>query len=178
MIFLDTETTGLPKTSATKLNMQPYILEISAIATDDDLNITNEINTYIKPPVDIPDFITKINGIDNNTVKKAPTFIKICDELSYFFLGEDTVIGHNVTFDLTMLRYELMRHDLHYHFPWPINWICTVECSQSIRHRRLKLEQLHELATGKKHKNAHRARSDVKALITCYDWLRIGGYID
>ena len=71
-----------------------------------------------------------------------------------------------------MLRIELERHELVTKFPWPSIQICTVEKSFSINNKRMSLEKLYKLATGHDIENAHRAESDVFALMECYQFLR------
>lgn len=172
MIVADTETTGLLKPDAASLHLQPYITEVYAVKLTDDLEFISEIDTFVKPPVPIPDIVTKLTGITDATVSRAPTFLGIYDQLAEFFLGETVVVGHNISFDLGMLYCELARHSLEFHFPWPKTWICTVEKSVPIEHRRLTLSKLHELATGAPHEGAHRAKADVEATIRCYRWLK------
>ena len=76
------------------------------------------------------------------------------------------------------MKFELKRLGLEFNFPWPKNHICTVEKSFPIRNKRLKLEQLYEIATGKKGiKGAHRAKSDVLAMVECIVWLRKNGFL-
>jgi len=172
LLFIDTETTGLLKPDAVALGLQPYITELYAVKLTDDLEFISELETFVKPPVPIPDIVTKITGITNQTVSRAPTFIGIYDQLVDLFIGERIVVGHNISFDLGMLYCELARHSYEFRFPWPVNWICTVEKSIPVEHRRLTLSKLHELATGSPHEGAHRARADVEATIRCYRWLK------
>ena len=96
----------------------------------------------------------------------------VTSRLLCLFLGEETVIAHNATFDMGMIWIELSRMEMEFHFPWPRNWFCTVEKSMYIQHKRLTLKKLHELATGGEHKNQHTAKGDVQALVRCYKWLK------
>jgi len=178
MIFIDTETTGLLKPDVADLSLQPSITEICAIRLDDDYEFLGQVNTLINPEVEIPEFITKITGIDAELVKDKPTFIEVYDELVDLFLGEQVVVAHNAPFDMGMLWTGLARHGLEYKFPWPPIWQCTAEASMKIEGRRLKLRDLHELATGRKHEEgAHRADADVHALIRCHKWLTSENYV-
>lgn len=85
--------------------------------------------------------------------------------------------AHNLGFDKSLLKFELLRLDKEFAFPWAPKQLCTVEASYGIKNRRLHLSELHELATGKVHKGAHRAINDVEALCTCIRWLRKEGWI-
>lgn len=178
MIFFDTETTGLLSPSLTKVELQPFITEIYAIRLDENFNFVNEINTLVKPPIPIPEIVTKLTGITDDHVKDAPAFIEIYDSLCELFIGERELVAHNASFDVNVLRWELTRHNFELKFPWPIVHTCTVEKSYSIENRRLKLSDLHLLATGKEHsEKAHRAKEDVMALIRSYIWLKKEGYV-
>ena len=177
MIFGDTETTGLLRPDAITMNLQPFITEIYFVKLSEDFQFVDEINTFVKPPIPIPDHITKLTGITDEHVEKAPTFLELYERLVDFFIGERVAVGHNISFDLGMLYCELARKNLEYKFPWPQEWICTVEKSLPIQNKRLRLSQLHELATGKPHENAHRAKEDTFAVIRCYLWLKEQGLI-
>lgn len=170
-ILFDTETTGLLVPEINELAAQPYIVDFYAVKIDEDFNILGEIETYVKPPISIPAELTKIHGVSNDTVKDAPTFSELYPKLAEFFLGVDTLVGHNVSYDRSMVANELLRCGKLLNFPWPINHICTVEMSLWIEQRRMNLSNLHAHCTGKPHADAHRAKSDVFALVRCYHWL-------
>lgn len=170
-LVFDTETTGLLKPAAVPLAQQPYITEIFAYILDEDLKPIGEFETFLKPPVPIPDECVKITGITNEMVKDAPTFADIYDELVEFCMGVRTMVAHNLTFDRGMLRNELRRIGRELNFPWPPVHHCTVELSMHLEGKRLNLGKLYKKATGKEIEGAHRARNDVDALVECYRWL-------
>lgn len=173
MLAFDTETTGLLRPEATELYLQPFIIEICMIKFNDEFEIKDKFTTLLKPPVPVSEEITKITKIDNIMLQDAPSFIEIYDDLCDFVIGEDEIFAHNATFDIQMLANELRRHDLLLKFPWPKHHRCTVESSQSLKNKRLNLQTLYEMATGNKEiKNAHRAESDVLAMIECIQWLK------
>jgi DNA polymerase-3 subunit epsilon len=171
-LALDTETTDLTKTKLSDINLQPHMTEIYCVKFDEDFQVIDEFESLVKPPIPIPEFITKITGIDDNSVKNAPTFIEIYDELSEFFTGVDCTIGHNVNFDLSVLEYELKRIGYDYYFSWSRERHCTVELSFPIENKRLKLSQLYHMATGKHHEGSHRAKADTIATVKSYKWLK------
>lgn len=177
MLAIDTETTGLlnPKSSAS-FN-QPYLTEIYLIKfCEKTFEPLDEFETFIKPPIPIPEFITKLTGIDDETVKNAPSFLEVYDDLCDFVLGENKIVGHNINFDLTVLFHELSRIGFELNFPWVKERIDTVEMSYPIEKRRLRLGQLYEKATGKEIIGAHRAREDAIATVSCYKWLLSEGF--
>lgn len=179
MIALDWETTGLLKPDACELHLQPFGIQFYACKFNESGKIIKEIDTYLKPPVPIPQIITDITGITNHDVRNAPKFIEIYDDLVDLFLGERTVFAHNCSFDMGILNVELLRHDLETRFPWPVNQVCTVEASYPINNKRMKLGQLYQLATGKTYiEKAHTAKADTKALVDCVLWLKKEGFIN
>jgi DNA polymerase-3 subunit alpha len=96
-----------------------------------------------------------------------PKFGEKLDELRRFHLGERIIIAHNLAFDLSMIRFELMRLDAVCKFPWPYHGICTVVETLPIRGHRLSLSKLHEYCFGEAFDGAHRAMVDVEALTRC-----------
>lgn len=174
----DTETTGLLKPNATDVSEQPEIIELYAVRIDEDFNILDEIDTFLKPTNPVSDVITKITGITQDMVEDAPRFATMYKDIARVFKGSDGLVAHNAAFDVSMLANELVRINKVIHFPWPVNHICTVERSMHLRGHRLKLSELHEIATGKTFEGAHRAKVDVHALVRCFHWLVEEGHID
>ncbi len=178
MIAFDTETTGLLKPDEVELHLQPQIIEIYLCKFDWSGKILSEFETYIKPTLPIPDIVTQITGITDQDVRKAPTFTEIYDELCDFVRGEKSIFAHNCSFDIGVLACELRRRDWEYKFPWPSTQICTVEASYPIKNKRMKLGDLYEMLTGKQIKNAHRAKSDVLAMVEIIVSLKQEGFFD
>ena len=177
MIATDTETTGLLKPEQTQLHLQPFMTEIYMCKFNDKFEVIDEFERLIKPPFPIPDFISKITGITNEMVADCPEFIDIYEDLCDFVRGEEIIFAHNASFDTGVIRYELERHDLQYKFPWPTTHYCTVELSEPIKGKRLKLSELYHIATGKKEiVGAHRAKTDVLATVDCIKWLHENGF--
>jgi len=171
IIFLDCETTGLPLPMGTDIILQPHITEIYAALTTSKGKIKAEFETLINPGVPIPDFITKITGIDDMTLIDEPPFIDIAREFESFMGKAKTMVAHNLMFDKTMIDLEYQR--IGKQSPTPKNLFCTVEQSMHIKGYRLHLKELHQLATGLPEiPGAHRAKNDVLAMIKCWKWLR------
>ena len=166
-IFFDTETTGLLKPSAAGLNAQPFITEIYAIKLDENYEVLDEFESFIKIPVPIPEFITKITGIRDSDLKDAPTFEELDKELKSFLEDADETVAHNHAFDKAMVLNQYIRAGWK-EFEWPKSEICTVQHSMSLEQRRINLQRLHELLLGRPFPDAHRAKSDVNALVRCH----------
>lgn len=173
MILFDTETTGLPLPEASPLKDQPRIIEFAAIKLADKkpFKQIGAIEFLCYPGIPLPEKITEITGLKDEDLKGQAPFKMHFRQLADFFLGERFLIAHNIAFDLSLLRYDLMRIGKLTAFPWPYAQICTVQASMGYKGHRLRLFQLHEMATGKTHDGAHRAMADVEALMTCVKWL-------
>ena len=178
MIVFDTETTGLLLPGLAPLDAQPRIIEFAAVKLDDfSFEEVETLEFLSEPGFPLPEEIIKITGIKDEDLNGQGSFAMWYKELCGFFLGEETVIGHNLDFDITMLRLELQRIGKEFMFPWPPNQICTVERSFQIRNARMKLGDLHKEATGEGFKDAHRAMADTQALATCVKWMREKGML-
>lgn len=99
-IVVDTETTGLSC-------RHDKIIEIS-LARYINGERTDHYTTLINPHRHIPEEATAINHIDDEDVEDAPSFAKAWPQISRFFDGA-VVVGHNVTFDLNMIGYNMPR---------------------------------------------------------------------
>ena len=168
IIIFDTETTGLLKPIPTDMQFQPFMTEIYACKMNENFEFIAEIDQLVKPPIPISAEITKITGIDDALVANAPTFFEIYDKLYDFFCGVDITVGQNVMFDINMIHYELMRHDLDKKFCYPKRHICTIESSYHIQNKRLNLMKLHTELFGEGFAEAHRAKNDVMATTRCF----------
>ncbi len=94
-ISLDLETTGFDPIS-------DQVLEIAAIKFQGD-QILEKFETLVNPGVEIPAMVTHITGITSETIKDAPSFDQVSDNLSRF-IGNFPIVGHNIEFDLTFLE--------------------------------------------------------------------------
>jgi len=179
IIILDTETTDTPKPEETNLDFQPHMTEIFClkVSSDKKMKVIDSFHSLVKPfdstgnVVPVPGFITKITGIDDYTLKKAPSFLKISNKLIKFFLGCEVMVAHNLSFDLNIIRYELQRIGKEFNFPYPMIHHCTVEISRHVKGYRLKNNELYEFAKGKPFEGSHRAKADVMATFSNYKWL-------
>ena len=174
IIVFDTETTGLLKPRAAGIESQPYIIEFYGVALNEDFNILGEFETYVKPPIPIPDYITKITHIDDKMVADAPSFGEVAEDIFNLFDGSTEMVAHNLAYDKSVLGNELIRQGCK-EFPFPEIETCTVQKSMSLEQRRISLSRLHELLLGKTFKDAHRAKVDVHALVRCYFEMRERG---
>ena len=116
VLVFDTETTGLPKSKIMNpdtLNLWPHIVQFSYVIYDTALNdIVESKDTIVKlkDGITIPEDSTKIHGITNESSRKNG--INIETILNDFFCNlrnVDLLVGHNVSFDINMIKVELLR---------------------------------------------------------------------
>jgi DNA polymerase-3 subunit alpha (Gram-positive type) len=173
MIIYDTETTGLVLPGLVPLKDQPQIIEFAGIKLDDDtLEEVERLDFLVQPGCQLPEEIVKITHITDEMLAGQKPFAAHYADLCSFFLGETTLVAHNLMFDLSLLRFELERIGKQFAFPYPYKQVCTVEASFSLYNKRLHLGELHLCATGTNFKDAHRAMSDTEALVRCVRWLK------
>jgi DNA polymerase III epsilon subunit-like protein len=178
VILIDTETTGLIQPGAVPLSQQPHIIEFAAIKLDDkSLEEVDNAHFLCKPPVLLPEIITKITGLTDADLEDQLPFPAHLPAVLPFFCGEVTLVAHNLPFDRGMVTLELQRLDRVSRFPWPYLHRCTVELTMDIKGHRLKQEQLYEMATGQPAGQTHRALDDVRQLAEVVRWLREEGRI-
>ncbi len=176
-IIFDTETTGLPLPAGAPLQKQPYVIEFYGVKVDEDFNIVAEFEHLIKPPISIPKEASRANKIYDEDVANENPFAYYYDELADFFLNTHASVAHNHAFDEKMIAFELQRLEKDHKFPWARHQICTVEKTIQIRGHRLTLTKLHNYLFNKGFGGAHRAKTDVFALVRCYHELLNRGII-
>lgn len=104
-VVLDTETTGLDPKGA-------RILQIGAIGLRGGiLRESEQFDTLVDPGVPVPPGSTEIHGIRQVDLEGAPAFADVAGEL-HAFIGQRVVIGHNIGFDLAVLKREHERAGL------------------------------------------------------------------
>ena len=94
-VVFDTETTGLYPWS-------DKIIEIGAVRFRDGEPV-ERFDMMVNPRIHIPQTITDITHITDDMVADAPA---IGDALPAFeeFVGDDTLVGHNIDFDLRFIK--------------------------------------------------------------------------
>jgi DNA polymerase III epsilon subunit-like protein len=168
IISFDTETTGLLKPEACRVEDQPRIIEFAAIKYDETGKELDKLVKLIYPECDIPAVITKITGKTNKDFLDAPIFIEAYRSIADFFIGCDILTAHNLAFDRDMLANELIRIDKVLCFPYPPMQICTVKATMQLQGYRLSLTKLHQNLFNEDFKDAHSALADVRAQARCF----------
>ena len=96
----DLETTG-PNCKSDK------IIEIGLVQIE-NLQIVKKKNFLINPEMKIPDFIQKLTGIKQRSVKKHPPIEKCIDEI-LGFMEKRILVAHNTSFDIPFFNSVLER---------------------------------------------------------------------
>ncbi len=149
-VVVDLETTG----HSTKYGNE--IIEIGIVVIE-NREIKSTFSSKVRPKQKIPTFIQNLTGIDNESVKDAPTFKEIIPTILPFF--EDSFfVAHHVQFDYECLNDTLNKEG---HGPIFCPTIDTVELSR-IFFPRASSYKLNDLATylNIEHETPHRALSD------------------
>ena len=103
-VALDLETTGLePDRDA--------IIEVGAVRFKGE-RVEAEYSTLVNPNRKLSPFITRLTGITDDMLVNAPRLPQVLPKLEAF-VGDATIVGHNIRFDLSFLRAKgaLRHHD-------------------------------------------------------------------
>jgi DNA polymerase-3 subunit epsilon len=102
------------------------IIEI-AVYLHNGESVTDQFCSLLNPGHPIPPFISKLTGITNEMVARAPSFSEIAQEISEFLSGR-IFVAHNVQFDHSFLKQSLLRHghDLE------CEMLCTIKAGRAL----------------------------------------------
>jgi DNA polymerase III epsilon subunit-like protein len=116
LLVLDTETSGLPQTkilSQELLELWPHIVQFSYLIYDTTTNAVTKIkDSILNIPQDIvmSEEVVQIHGITNaRTQESTVTFGQTVDEFYQDLKSVDIIVGHNLSFDLNVIKAELLR---------------------------------------------------------------------
>jgi len=102
-IAFDIETTGL-----SPLNEE--ITEIAAVRIT-NMEMGETFHTYVNPQKPIPLEITRLTGISDKTVENAPTIDTVLPQF-LDFCGDDPLVAHNASFDMSFIKSACRRFDI------------------------------------------------------------------
>lgn len=168
-LYFDTETTGLIANSAVPLEKQPRIIEFCGLLVDDDSGeVVDQVDTLINPGQPISEEIERITGIKQEDLIGQPSFFEVSSKIAKLFQDADRAVAHNISFDWAMMRNEYQRLGIESVFNPAASKVCTVEGSLHLFGHRLNLTALYQHLFGEPFAGAHRARTDVEALLKCH----------
>jgi len=155
--IIDIETTG-------NSYKHGHITEI-AIYQHNGIEITDSFSSLVNPEIDIPFYITKLTGIDNEMVKDAPRFFEIAKKVVELTAGR-TFVAHNVQFDYRFIKEEYNRLA----YPFNRKTLCTVQLARKFipGHRSYSLGAIcNDL--GINIHDRHRASGDALATVKLFE---------
>ena len=155
-VFFDIETTGL-----SVLNCE--ITEIGAVRCKDG-EVLEEFNMLVNPGIHIPEDITELTGISDETVKDAPPISEVLPKF-FDFIGDSVLVAHNASFDTGFIAKAAEKLGLPFRNPF----LDTVAMSRHInpdlqKHKLDVLAKYFKLGDF----NHHRASDDAKMLAAIF----------
>ncbi len=99
-VAFDVETTGLDP-------QREKMIEVGAVRFENGVE-TNQYSSLIACPYQLPPNIVKLTGIDDEMLKNQPDETVVLPELMEF-VGDEIIVGQNVSFDLSFLNAALKR---------------------------------------------------------------------
>ena len=160
-VVLDVETTGLDP-------LTDRITELAAIRYRNGKR-TEALTYLVNPDREIPDAVVSLTGITAEMVKDQPPVEKVLP-LFLSFLGKDTLVGHNIDFDLRFITAAACRAKLK---PPHNSTVDTLAITRQ-RYPDLPHHRLEDLARQLRipQPESHRALADCETTAACYLQLR------
>jgi DNA polymerase III subunit epsilon len=186
-LFIDSETTGLPKSwsaSIEEIDNWPRIVQLAWAIYDVEGNKECSKNYIIFPTgFKIPKDTVKIHGITTERAKREGVHLhKVLPELNSDIDKITTIVAHNIDFDLPIINAEFLRSGIKTNLLKKKNY-CTMKspkvvslCKIPNQYRRgykwPKLCELHATLFGSDFEDSHNAGVDVEACASCFFELR------
>lgn len=169
---IDTETTGLPNTRAkpSLKNIHKYdecrMLSFAVVEYSRD---HQEISSdhFLIYPSDFEVKCTEIHGITEENAKKNgiifEEFYKMFTTMIYYTINECIFVGHNITFDMNVLKSEFIRHNKSLDILDNVTEVCTLKLYKQIFMKPIKLGLLYKQLFNKELTGSHDALNDARA---------------
>lgn len=184
-LFFDTETSGLPVKYAKRDDpRQPHIVQLAACLTDQGGKVISSVNVLVKPEgwtIDPKAF--EAHGISeadclNYGVSERSAIALFCN-LAW---QADTMVAHNVEFDMELIHFGLARMKSTNLTPFPETYctmnegrdLCQIPPTERMKaagfnqFKAPKLGELYTFLFGDELVGAHDAMVDVQACMACF----------
>jgi DNA polymerase III epsilon subunit-like protein len=198
VLIFDTETTGLASSkiiSPDTLKLWPHIVQFSYVVYDTEKNDILDLHNSIirvSEGINIPEESIKFHGITNEISKECGIEIElVLTEFFYQLKSADKIIGHNVSFDINMVKVELLRiiysktqsREFKTYFHILTNYkniYCTLQDSIELCNIKAldkygkeylkfpKLIELHQKLFNSDPNNLHNSLNDILVTLRCY----------
>jgi DNA polymerase-3 subunit epsilon len=181
-LFIDTETTGLPKNwkaPVSEVDNWPRIIQVAWIVTDEYGQLQSEKDYLIYPEgFSIPSNASEVHGITDEIAKKNGVNLKtVLLELNGYISSASYVIAHNIDFDLNVIGAEFQRCNLKTVL-FEKKKICTMllstdYCALANKYTEFSynwptLSELHYKLFEEVITESHNALIDIKATLRCF----------
>ena len=191
LLFIDTETTGLPRYSATTdTEKWPRIVQLAWSLYDTEGNRESR-NSFIIYPTDftIPRDSARIHGITTERAKaEGVSLHKVLPQFNADVEKAKVIIAHNADFDLPIITTEFLRCRMATTLaekqkfctmkaPGIVSY-CKIPNASGTRSKWPKLTELHLHLFETEFSGSHDAGADVEACAKCYFELRRRGVIE
>lgn len=193
ILFLDTETTGLPlnwSAPIKQVNNWPRMVQLACLLYDEEGALLEELSYIIKPEgYRIPSSATAIHRISNErALAEGQPLAQVLEEFKLLLAQTSLLVAHNVNFDHAIVGAEYHRCKQ----PDPLEFVpkfCTMASPEVVSHCALpansprrgykwpKLEELYYKLFKQELKGAHDALVDIQATARCFWELRRLGVI-
>jgi len=179
-IAFDFETSGLPKgrKPVTRETLGQYdtcrAVSLSAARFSSRGRLVDTFDAMILPTdFSISPGSVAIHGITEDMAKsKGRPFIQVfADFMTFIGPRTKTLVAHNAKFDTSVLRSEMLRHDIDLSLIDDLNFRCTLELYKERFLKPIKLGVLYEEIFGEQFENAHNSLADCIACGRVYPYV-------
>lgn len=191
-LFIDTETTGLPKSFDAPIHHidnWPRIVQLAWAICDHEGNMAT-LKSYIIIPENfkIPKEAVQKHGITTEQAKKEGIPIKhVLNELNQDIDNSSTIIAHNIEFDVPTVNAEFVRNSIKSTLLEKPNF-CTMKTREIISFCKIpnpyrggykwpSLPELHKKLFDSSYDGKHNAGNDVEACAKCFFELKKMGIV-
>lgn len=187
-LFIDTETTGLPKrrnAPYSEVSNWPRLVQIAWTIVDDNGRELSAIERIVQPDgFTIPNEAANIHGITTEMARKdGVRLVEVLVEFSAALEQAKTVIAHNVDYDRPVIEAEFIRAGMKCYLGSK-GLICTKDSSTDYcklpgryGYKWPTLDELHRKLFDAPMGAAHNALVDVRACMKCFFELEERGVI-
>ncbi len=86
-----------------------YIIELSAARYRDN-KLVDSFSSLVNCGIELNTFIVELTGIEDSMLKKAPNIEEVIG-VFLDFVGDDFILGHNVSFDINFINREALKYE-------------------------------------------------------------------
>ena len=179
-IAFDFETSGLPKgrKPVTRETLGQYdtcrAVSLSAARFSSKGRLIDTFDAMVLPTdFSISPGSVAIHGITEDMAKsKGLPFLQVfTDFMTFIGPRTKTIVAHNAKFDVSVLRSEMLRHDIDLSLIDELNFRCTLELYRERFLKPIRLGVLYEEIFGEQFENAHNSLADCIACGRVYPYV-------